>query len=103
LPHPTSGVGQTHRIGPGAHQWRFSINLPGDLPESIEGLDHSYIVYNLTAVLQKGYMTKDTATKKHIRIIRAMGRDALESIIFEQVRPDSLLVWQRSFIECFVH
>lgn len=86
LAHPSLGSGQTHRIGPGNHEWRFSINMKGDLPESIEGLPSSYIVYELTAVLQKGYITGNMIVKKHIRVIRAMGRDALESIIFEQVR-----------------
>jgi arrestin-related trafficking adapter 4/5/7 len=82
-------------MGPGVHEWPFRFDIPGDLDESVEGLTSSYIIYELRAFVDRGYMSKDLATKKHIRIIRTLGRDIMESVPIEQVShlPAILRLW----------
>jgi hypothetical protein len=55
--------------------------LAGNTPESIEGLNGSYIVYDLKAIGERGFTTKDLTAKKHLRIVRTLGPDAMESAV----------------------
>lgn len=85
--YPTDGSKkQAHTMGAGAHEWPFRFEIPGDTDESVEGLASSYIIYELHASVDRGYMTKDLTTKKHIRIVRTLGQDLMEAIPMEQVR-----------------
>jgi len=68
-------------IQPGNHQFRFSFPLAGDTPESIEGMTGNHIVYDLKATAERGFATKDIVARKHLRIIRTLGPDAMESAV----------------------
>lgn len=68
-------------IPPGNHEWRFSFPLAGDTPESIEGMQGNFIVYDISARLERGFATKDLTSKKHLRIVRTLGPDAMESSV----------------------
>jgi hypothetical protein len=70
----------THRIAPGKHEWRFKFILDPTLPESVEGLDGSFIVYDLTAEIDRGYMSKTLLATKHARIIRTLSRDLTDTV-----------------------
>lgn len=87
FPHDGS-VKQAHRIGPGHHEWTFKFTLNGDLPESVEGLLGSHIIYNLTASVDRGYLTKDLSTTKHIRVVRTLGQDMQDAVSLEQINED---------------
>ncbi|KAF1981985.1 hypothetical protein K402DRAFT_424955 [Aulographum hederae CBS 113979] len=83
---PTSST--VHKVGAGRHEWRFSFQLPQAMPESVEGLPGSYIVYDLTATVDRGYMTKDLNARKRIRVIRTLGSDSADNLTLEQINED---------------
>jgi hypothetical protein len=81
--YPAEGQGissVTHKIAPGNHEWRFSFQMDGHLPESVEGLPSSYIVYGLTAEIDRGYISKSLVATKHVRVIRTLGRDLTDIV-----------------------
>ena len=69
-----------HKIAPGNHEWRFSFQMDGHLPESVEGLPGCYIVYDLIAEIDRGYMSKNLVSTKHVRVIRTLGRDLTDTV-----------------------
>lgn len=80
--YPAEGLSTSvaHKIAPGFHEWRFSFQMPSHLPESVEGLPGSYIVYDLTAEIDRGYMSKNLIATKHVRVIRTLGRDLTDTV-----------------------
>jgi hypothetical protein len=86
-------TGSTHRIAPGKHEWRFKFIMDPTFPESVEGLPGSFIVYNLTAEIDRGYMSKSLMARKHVRIIRTLSRDMAEMVPFPYVSRQSSLIW----------
>jgi hypothetical protein len=83
---PAAGApSTTHRIAPGRHEWRFEFMLEPTLPESVEGLSGNYVVYNLSAEVDRGYMSKSLLATKHLRVIRTLSRDMTETVPFPYV------------------
>jgi arrestin-related trafficking adapter 4/5/7 len=80
--YPTDGASSStaHKIAPGTHEWRFKFTLDSTLPESVEGLPGSYIVYDLTAEMDRGYMSKNLVATKHVRVVRTLGRDITDTV-----------------------
>jgi len=80
--YPTEGQSGTvtHKIAPGCHEWRFKFLLDPFIPESVEGLAGSFVVYDLKAEIDRGYMSKNLLADKHVRVIRALGRDMTETV-----------------------
>jgi hypothetical protein len=74
------GASMTHRIGPGSHKWRFKFTLDPSMPESVEGLNGNFIVYDLTAEIDRGYMSKTLVATKHVRVLRTLSRDLTETV-----------------------
>lgn len=72
-------------MGAGVHEWNFKFTLRGSLPESVEGLAGSYIVYNLHATMDRGMMAKTLYADKHLRIIRTLASEILSDAAMEQV------------------
>ncbi|KAF2494718.1 carbon catabolite repression protein cred [Lophium mytilinum] len=86
---PADGVkNKAHKINPGVHEWTFKFTIPGDADESVEGLVGNYIVYNLNAVVDRGYISKQICATRHIRIVRTLGQDLMESVPMEQINED---------------
>ena len=54
----------------GNHVWHFELLIPGDMPESIEGVNNSWVVYQMKATIGRSVLYKDLVARKHIRIIR---------------------------------
>jgi hypothetical protein len=75
----------THRIAPGRHEWRFQFMLDPSLPESVEGLAGCFVVYTLSAELDRGYMSKALVASKHVRVVRTLSRDMTETVPFPYV------------------
>jgi hypothetical protein len=85
-PGTVGGSHMTHRLAPGMHEWRFKFTLDPLLPESVEGLDGNFIVYDLTAEIDRGYMSKTLVATKHARIIRTLSRDLTDTVPLPYVR-----------------
>ncbi|KAF1953681.1 hypothetical protein CC80DRAFT_136670 [Byssothecium circinans] len=86
---PVSGsTNKAHKINAGTHEWEFKFTMPSKLDESVEGLPTNYIIYNLKASVDRGYMSKPLAATSHIRVIRTLGRDLLETVPMEQINED---------------
>lgn len=79
---------KAHKINAGYHEWNFSFKMPNDLDQSVEGLPTNWIVYNLKASVDRGYMSKQLSASSHIRVIRTLGRDLLETMPMEQINED---------------
>jgi hypothetical protein len=83
---PSDGKSKnSHKINAGYHEWDFKFTLPGNTDESVEGLGTNWIVYNLSATVDRGYMSKQLSATSHIRVIRTLGRDMMETQPMEQV------------------
>lgn len=76
---------KAHKINAGYHEWDFKFKMPSNLDQSVEGLPTNWIVYNLKATVDRGYMSKQLSASSHIRVIRTLGYDMLESMPMEQV------------------
>ena len=87
--YPTdSQSNASHKIAPGSHEWRFSFQMGSHLPESVEGLSGNYIVYDLTAEIDRGYMSKNLVATKHLRVVRTFGRDLTDTVPMPYVSLD---------------
>lgn len=80
--YPTDGAstGSSHKIAPGTHEWRFSFKMEPSIPESVEGLPGSFVVYDLKAEIDRGWGSKNLLAEKHVRVIRTLGRDMSETV-----------------------
>lgn len=72
------GKGKTETLTADNYEYPFDIVLDGGLPESIEGLPESWIVYRFKAEIGRKY-SKDIQIRKPLRIIRTLGPSALET------------------------
>lgn len=79
---------KAHKINAGLHEWEFKFKMPSTLDESIEGLPTNWVVYSLKASVDRGYMSKPLTATSHIRVIRTLGRDLMESVPMEQINED---------------
>ncbi|KAL8947436.1 MAG: hypothetical protein Q9222_006282 [Ikaeria aurantiellina] len=68
--------GETLAVG--NYEWPFDYVLPGDTPESVEGLDDSWIIYRMKATIDRGFLAQNVLARKHVRIIRTLDTAALE-------------------------
>ncbi|KAF1850345.1 uncharacterized protein K460DRAFT_274180 [Cucurbitaria berberidis CBS 394.84] len=79
---------KAHKINAGYHEWEFTFKMPNNLDQSVEGLPTNWVVYNLKASVDRGYMSKQLSAHSHIRVIRTLGRDLLETMPMEQINED---------------
>jgi hypothetical protein len=79
---------KAHKLNAGYHEWDFKFKMPQNLDQSVEGLPTNWVVYTLKASVDRGYMSKQLNATTHIRVIRTLGRDMLESMPMEQINED---------------
>ncbi|KAI5957571.1 creD [Candida theae] len=72
------GGAANHVLVQGNYEIPFSAILPGDMPESIEGLPGCSSVYRLEATIDRGKFHSALVTKKHLRVVRTLTTDAVE-------------------------
>ncbi|KAL1584146.1 hypothetical protein WHR41_07241 [Cladosporium halotolerans] len=73
------GIESTHKVKAGVIEWPFEFELDPSMPESVEGLRETFIVYHLHAsVSRPGWNAKDIVAQEHIRIVRTLGQDSME-------------------------
>lgn len=63
---------------PANYEVPFSAVLPGNMPESVEGLPGASVVYKLEATLDRGKFHNPMVCKKHIRVVRTLSEDSAE-------------------------
>ena len=73
-----SEKGQTRTLQAGNYEYPFEAILPGNAPESVEGLPDTWVIYRIKATVQRGRFAKDLLTRKHFRVIRTFDGGALE-------------------------
>ncbi|TKA27404.1 hypothetical protein B0A50_05016 [Salinomyces thailandicus] len=73
------GIESTHKVKAGPIEWPFEFELSPSMPESVEGLRETYVVYHLHAGISRpGWNAKDILAQEHIRIVRTLGQDSME-------------------------
>ncbi|CUS09047.1 unnamed protein product, partial [Tuber aestivum] len=80
-------------LGPDNYECSFSTVLPGDLPESIVGLEHAQVFYRLKAVIERPLFAQNITAKKHLRVVWTLGPSALElsqTASVEKIWPDKV-------------
>ncbi|KAI9025970.1 hypothetical protein CLU79DRAFT_844509 [Phycomyces nitens] len=70
---PVAGVApkKIYTLAAGHHKWDFELNLPGDIPESLE-TEGGRVSYGLKAVIERTAFVHNMVKKRPIRIIRCM-------------------------------
>lgn len=69
--------GKTETLAPDNYEYPFHVVLEGSLPESVEGLRDSFVIYRFKAEIGRKY-AKDIVVRKPLRIIRTLDSNALE-------------------------
>ncbi|EEB06641.1 arrestin/PY protein 2 [Schizosaccharomyces japonicus yFS275] len=81
-------------IGKGNYEYPFEYTLPPDLQESIEGISNCYIVYSLTASLERAaYNTANIETRLPFRIVRTIppnNLDLLHTVSVSDIWPSKV-------------
>ena len=62
----------------GNYEWPFNMIIPGNTPESLEGLADTWIIYRLKATIERGVLQSNSIARKQVRIIRSLDPTALE-------------------------
>lgn len=62
----------------GNYEFPFEIILPGDIPETVEGMDGGQVIYKLSATIERGKWANNIHAKKYFRVIRTIGSDSFE-------------------------
>ncbi|KAI5807409.1 hypothetical protein DFH27DRAFT_317931 [Peziza echinospora] len=72
---------KSYMLNPGNYEYPFEHILPGNIGESVEGLDAAYVVYRMKATIERSRFQQDISTKKHVRIVRTLapGDEALST------------------------
>ncbi|KAI1310659.1 arrestin [Xylaria venustula] len=91
---PYVGDANHHNVlAPGNYEWPFEMMLPGDTPESVEGLYQTGITYLFKATVSRGKLAKNLHAFKRLRIIRTLEPAALElnhAMSVENVWPNKI-------------
>ena len=73
------GLESSHKVKAGIIEWPFEFDLEPSMPESVEGLRETYIVYHLHAsVSRPGWNARDIVAQEHLRLVRTLGTDSME-------------------------
>lgn len=71
------GKGKTEILAAGNYEYPFDVVLDGSMPESVEGLSETWVMYRFKAEIGRKY-AKDIVARKPLRIIRTLDPSALE-------------------------
>lgn len=69
---------KTETLCAGNYEYAFEMVIPGDTPESVEGLSESWVIYRLKATLERGFLSPNIHARQHLRLVRTLGSSALE-------------------------
>lgn len=73
-PYPLRTPSDNHSflLPQGNYSLPFLVRLPSDVPESVEGLANSKMLYKLECTVERGRFDRSFHTGKHIRIVRTL-------------------------------
>ena len=77
---PPGSSSTSFTLTPGNYEWPFELLLPGDIPESVEGLPEMSLTYTLKATIARGKLACDIHAYKHLRIVRTLDSAALDLV-----------------------
>ncbi|KKY17494.1 putative carbon catabolite repression protein [Phaeomoniella chlamydospora] len=86
------GKGKTEHLKPDNYEFPFDIVLEGTLPESVEGLHDTWVIYRFKAEIGRKY-SKDIVVRKPLRIIRTLDPSNLElshAMSVENIWPNKI-------------
>ncbi|WQF83799.1 Putative arrestin-like, immunoglobulin E-set [Colletotrichum destructivum] len=100
------GSGGKNTVLPaGNYEWPFEYTLPGNTPESVEGIPEASITYKLKATVARGKLAYDLHAYKALRIIRTLEPAALEflhAMSVENIWPNkvdySIIIPQKAVV-----
>ncbi|KAK2014242.1 arrestin domain-containing protein [Colletotrichum eremochloae] len=100
------GPGGKNTVLPaGNYEWPFEYTLPGNTPESVEGIPEASITYKLKATVARGKLAYDLHAYKALRIIRTLEPAALEflhAMSVENIWPNkvdySIIIPQKAVV-----
>lgn len=80
IPGPNrSSVETSHKVKAGVIEWPFEFLLDPAMPESIEGMANTFVVYHLHAsVSRPSWNSRSLTASEHIRLVRTLGPDSLD-------------------------
>ena len=67
-------LGQT--VEKGNYTWDFELEVPGNWPESVEGLLETYIIYRLKATIER--ILPNIVIRRPLRVIRTLDPSSLD-------------------------
>ena len=82
-----AGKSRTETLKADNYEYPFDIVLEGSLPESVEGLSDSFVIYRFKAEIGRR-ISKDIVIRKPLRVIRTLDSSALE-LAHAMVRTNS--------------
>lgn len=87
-PYPLKGTSNLHSflLPEGNYSMPFSVQLPANVPESIEGLSNGKLLYKLECSIERGRFEKSFHKGKHFRVVRTLhprSMNLVDSIEFQ--------------------
>ncbi|KAH0545202.1 hypothetical protein FGG08_000656 [Glutinoglossum americanum] len=85
--------GKTETLEIGNYEFPFEVLLPGDAPESVEGLYDCWVLYRMKATIARGRLAHKLHAQKKLRVIRTLNPSSLElshAASVENIWPDKL-------------
>lgn len=94
-PYPLMASSEHHSflLPQGNYSMPFSVVLPANVPESIEGLSNAKVLYKLECFIERGRFDRSFQTGKHFRIVRTLhprNMNLVDSIEFSNTWPGKL-------------
>ncbi|KAL9099841.1 MAG: hypothetical protein Q9163_004717 [Psora crenata] len=65
-------------LAAGNYEWPFQLIIPGESPESLEGLSETWVIYRMKATIERGLLQHNSIARKQVRLIRTLDPTALE-------------------------
>ncbi|MCJ1452310.1 hypothetical protein MMC28_002652 [Mycoblastus sanguinarius] len=88
-----NGKRSAETLPAGNYEYPFDMILPGSTPESVEGLQDSWVIYRMKATIERGILQQNSVARKQVRVIRTLDTAALElahAMSVENVWPDKI-------------
>ena len=73
-----NGKRSAETLPAGNYEYPFDMILPGSTPESVEGLQDSWVIYRMKATIERGILQQNSVARKQVRVIRTLDTAALE-------------------------
>ncbi|KAI9781768.1 MAG: hypothetical protein M1839_005761 [Geoglossum umbratile] len=87
------GKGRAEVLEMGNYEFPFEILLPGNTPETVEGLFDCWIQYTMKATIARGRLANSLHARKNLRVVRTLAPNSLElshAMSVENIWPDKL-------------